>query len=331
LRLAHLVSRLIVPLLALAAMAQAAPADAQANYPGKPILLVVPFAAGGPTDILGRVLAADLGPRLGQTIVVENKAGATGSIGQDFVSKAAPDGHTLVMITNTSSNNYHLMHRTIDFYKDFSMIGQIYSTYIVVAVNPAAQGMADVRTLTQLVAYAKANPGAVNYTSSGTGSLGHLAIEKVKSTFGIQMEHINYKGQGPATNDVLAGRLPMISATYTLLPLIKSGKLRAIAIGTPKRAAVLPDTPTFLEQGVTGLIAGTWVGLAAPPGTTKPIIDRLTRELQAGLAKPETAEKVKGAVGIEPEYAPPAEFAAFATRDWDYWGKVIREAGIKGE
>ena len=330
-QLARRVPRLLVTLLALAGLLSSPYAGAQSNYPNKPITLVVPFAAGGPTDILGRVLAADMGPRLGQPIIVENKGGATGSIGQDFVSKAAPDGYTLVMITNTSSNNYHLMQRSIDFYKDFAMIGQIYSTYIVAAVNPLAPGMTDIRNLAQLVAYAKAHPRELNYTSSGAGSLGHLAMEKVKNTFGVQMEHINYKGQGPATNDVLAGRLPLISATFTLVPLIKAGKLRAIAIGTPKRSAILPDTPTFIEQGVTGLVAGAWVGLAAPPATPKPIIDRLTRELQTGLTKPDTAEKVHGAVGIEPDYMPPAEFAAFATRDWEYWGKVIRDAGIKGE
>lgn len=324
-------NRLLHALAAVSGLLFSAPGFTQGNYPSKPITLVVPFAAGGPTDVLGRVLAADMGPRLGQTIIVENKGGATGSIGQDYVSKAAPDGHTLVMITNTSSNNYHLMHRTIDFHKDFSMIGQVYTTYTVVTVNPLAPGMADIHNLTQLVAYARARPGTLNFTSSGTGSLGHLAVEKVNSTFGIKIEHINYKGQGPALNDVLAGRVPIMSATFALLPHIKSGKLRPIVIGTPKRSPVLPDTATFIEQGVPGLIAGAWVGLAAPPATPRPIVDRLARELQTGLAKPDTAEKVRAAVGIEPDFLPTTEFAAFATRDWEYWGKIIRDAGIKGE
>jgi tripartite-type tricarboxylate transporter receptor subunit TctC len=148
------------------------PAQAQSNYPSKPIFLVVPFAAGGPTDVMGRILGQELGSQLGQTFVIENKAGATGMIGQDYVAKAAPDGYTLVMITSTSSNGYHMVNRTIDFAKDFAMIGQIYNTTSLLTINPAAPDMAAIRNLTQLVAFAKANPGKLNYTSSGSAAWG---------------------------------------------------------------------------------------------------------------------------------------------------------------
>ena len=304
---------------------------AQSDYPNKPVRLVVPFAAGGPTDVLGRILGQEFSARLGQTFIVENRAGATGVIGQDVVAKSAPDGYTLVMISSTASNNYHLLNRSVDFHREFSMIGQIYNTLTLLMINPAAPGMAGIQNLTQLVAYAKAHPGELNYTSSGSGSLGHLTFEKVKITFGLKLEHINYKGQAPAMTDVLAGRVPIMSATFTSLPLVKAGKLRAIAISTPRRSAVLPEVGTFVEQGVPGLVAGGWVGLAAPGGTPAPIIDKLANELRNSLARPDLAEKVKGAVGTEPEFIAPAEFAAASTRDFEYWGRVIREAGIKGE
>jgi len=304
-------------------------AQAQSDYPAKPVRLVVPFAAGGPTDVMGRIIGQEIGGQLKATFVVENKAGATGMIGQDFVAKSAPDGYSLVMITSTSSNGYHMVNRTIDFAKDFAMIGQIYNTTSLVTINPAVPEMAGIQNLTQLVAYAKANPGKLNYTSSGSGSLGHLVIEKVKLTFGLTMEHINYKGQGPATADVLAGRVPILSATFTTMPLVKAGKLRAIAVSTEKRLPTSPDVPTFVEQGIPGLVGGGWVGLASTGGTPKPIVDKLANALRIGLAKPDVAAKVHKAVGTEPEYLAPAEFTAYATRDFEYWGKVIRDAGIK--
>lgn len=304
---------------------------AQSEYPNRPIRLVVPFAAGGPTDILGRVIAQELGQRLGQPVVAENRPGATGVVGQDFVAKSAPDGYTLVMLTNTASNNYHLLGRTIDFAREFSMIAQIYSSYTVLMVNPAVPGMANIHNLAQLVAHVKANPGTVNYTSSGSGGLGHLTVAKFASHYDLKMEHISYKGQAPAMNDVLAGRIPIMSGTFTNVPFVKAGKLRAIAVATPKRSPTLPDVPTFIEQGVPGLVAGVWGGLAGPGGMPAAIVGRLASELRAGLAKPDVADRVRAAVGVDHEYLPPAEFTANATRDWEYWGRVIRENGIKAE
>ncbi|MDO9437592.1 tripartite tricarboxylate transporter substrate binding protein [Hydrogenophaga sp.] len=315
--------------LAMAALSIAA--HAQTDFPSRPIRLVVPFAPGGPTDGVARVVADDIGKRLGQTIAVENKAGATGVIGQDFVSKAPPDGHTIVAITSTSSNNYHLMGRPLDFYKDFAMIGRIYNTYTVLAINPKAPGMENIQNLQQLAAYIKAHPGALNYTSSGSGSLGHLTMEKVKLHFGLDIQHINYKGQAQAMQDVMAGRIPIISATFTIAPQILSGQLRGIAIGTPQPSPHLPQVGTFRSQGMPDLVSAVWVGLAAPPSTPKAIVDRWSDELRISLAKPEVASRLQAVVGTESEYLSASEFAAYATRDFAYWGAVIKEGGIKGE
>lgn len=317
-------------MLALAGAVAAGTVQAQSDYPNKPIRLVVPFAPGGPTDVVGRILSAEMGPALKQTIVVENKAGATGMIGQDFVAKSAPDAYTWVILSSTASNGYHLVNRTIDFVKDFAMIGQIYNTTALVTVNPAVPEMAGINSLTQLVALAKANPGKINYTSTGTGSLGHLVMEKVKLQHGLQMEHINYKGQNPATQDVLAGRVPVLSATFTTMTFVRAGKLRGIAVSTEKRSPTAPEVPTFVEQGVQ-VVGGGWVGLATTGGSPRPIVERLGNLLKTTLARADVEPKILKAVGTEPEFLGPAEFTSYATRDFQEWGRVIREAGIKGE
>lgn len=304
---------------------------AQADYPSRPIRLVVPFAPGGPTDVVARIVSPDMGELLKQPVVVENRAGATGMIGQDFVSKAAPDGYNLIIISSAASNGYHLVNRSIDFSKDFAMVGQIWNTTSLVSINHALPEMAPIHNLTQLVAYARANPGKLNYTSTGVGSLGHLVMEKVKLTFGIKMEHINYKGQGPATQDVLAGRVPVLSTTFTQMSLVRAGKLRAIAVSTEKRTPTAPDVPTFVEQGVPGLVGGGWVGMATTGGTPKPVVDRLALTLRTVVGKPEVAARIQKAVGTDVEFLAPAEFTAYANRDFQEWGRVIREAGIKAE
>lgn len=303
---------------------------AQGDYPSKPIRLVVPFAPGGPTDVLGRILSAEMGPALKQPIVVENKPGATGMIGQDFVAKSAPDGYTWVILSSTASNGYHLVNRSIDFTKDFGMIGRIYNTTALITINPNVPEMAGIQNLTQVVAYAKANPGKLNYTSTGVGSMGHLVMEKVKLQYGMKMEHINYKGQAPATQDVLAGRVPILSATFTTLQFVRAGKLRGIAVSTEKRSPTAPEVPTFLEQGVS-VVGGGWVGLGTTGGTPRAIVDRLGNLLGTTIARPDVAAKVVKAVGTDPDFLGPADFTSYATRDFQEWGRVIREAGIKAE
>jgi len=309
----------------------AAALHAQASYPSRPIKLVVPFPAGGPTDVLARVLADDMSQRLGQPIIIDNRGGANGFIGQDFVAKAPPDGYTIVMLTSTASNNYHFNQRTIDFFRTYEMIGLLYRTSTVLAVNPKVVGMESIHNLQQLVAYAKSNPGKLNFTSTAAGSLGHMAMERVKQHFGLDMVHIGYKGQAPALQDTLAGQVPMIAATFAMLPNIQKGQLRALAIGSDKRSPQLPDVATFQEQGMPGLLATAWVGVAATGGTPKEIVQRLTQELRISLAKPEMRARITQIVGIEPEFMDGPDLAAYATRDFEYWGKVIRETGMKNE
>ncbi len=316
-------------MLGLSTLAGAA--FAQADYPARPIRLVVPFAPGGPTDVVARIVSPDMGELLKQPVVVENRAGATGMIGQDFVSKAAPDGYNLIIISSAASNGYHLVNRSIDFSKDFAMLGQIWNVTSLVSINHSLPEMAPIQNLTQLVAYARANPGKLNYTSTGVGSLGHLVMEKVKLTFGIKMEHINYKGQGPATQDVLAGRVPVLSTSFAQMSLVRAGKLRAIAVSTEKRTPTAPDVPTFVEQGVPGLVGGGWVGMATTGGTPKPVVDKLALTLRMVVGKPEVAARIQKVVGTDVEFLGPAEFTAYANRDFQEWGRIIREAGIKAE
>jgi tripartite-type tricarboxylate transporter receptor subunit TctC len=318
-------------MLALLLASFAGAATAQTDYPARPVRLIVPFAAGGPTDLVGRLMAQEYQSKLGQPFIVENRPGATGMIGLDMVMKSPPDGYAITILANTTTNNFHQTGRTFDFAKQVSMIGQIYSSYTLVLVNPAMPGMSGITNLAQLVAYAKANPGKLDVTSAGAGSTGHLAVEKIRMEYGIRLEHINYKGLGPALADVLAGRVPLLGATLVALPHIRSGKLRAIGTGAPRRLAALPEVPTFIEQGIPGMVSGSWVGLAGPAGLPAPVLARLSQELQAALARPEVAEKVRSGVSAEPEFMAPAEFAASAQRDFEYWGRVIREAGIKVE
>lgn len=304
---------------------------AQTDYPNRPVRVIVPFAAGGPTDLVGRVFAQEYQAKLGQPFVVENRAGATGMIGLDLVMKSPADGYTISILANTTTNNFHHTGRAFDFAKQLSMIGQIYSSYTLVLVNPAMPGMSGISNLAQLVAWAKANPGKLDATSAGAGSTGHLAMEKIRLEYGMRMEHINYKGLGPALADVLAGRIPVLGATLVALPHIRSGKLRPIGTGSPKRLALLPEVPTFIEQGIPGMVSGAWVGLAAPAGLPPTVLARLTQELQTAIARPDVAEKIRAGVSADPEYLGPADFAASAQRDFEYWGRVIREAGIKIE
>jgi tripartite-type tricarboxylate transporter receptor subunit TctC len=305
-------------------------AFAQADYPSRPIKVILPFPAGGPGDNTFRILGREISPRLGQPLVIENIVGGTGIVGQDLASRSAPDGYTLVALTISGALAYQGVGRSVDYLKDFAMIGQIYSQYGLLVVNPDVPDMAGIRNLRDLIAYAKANPGKLNYASQGTGSVGHLVMEDIKALTGIDVVHVPYRGVAPAYNDLLAGHIQMMSSSLGALPYIRAGKLRAIAIGSPQRSPLLPDVPTFIEQGLPGFVAGSWVGIAAPPGTPPKIINRLSVELQAALNKPEVVELIRN-LGTEPDYIPAAEFAARANRDVARWGRIMRDNNIKPE
>lgn len=317
------------PLIAVLTMlACVGPAGAQGAYPNKPIRFILPFAAGGTGDGVMRALGPELSVKLGQPLIMENLVGGAGIIGQDTAARAAPDGHTLLALSISGALRYHFLNRTIDFNRDFTPIAQIYSQYGLLVVNHHLPAVANIYTLKQLIAYTKANPSKLNYGSQGTGSIGHLMMEKIKALTGAKIEHVPYRGAAFAYNDLLGGHIQMMSVSLGALPYIKAGSLRAIAIGSPQRSPLVPDAPTFIEEGLAGFVAGSWFGMAAPPNTPWEIINRLSAEIKLAVAKPEIADKLR-TLGTDPEYMSAAEFAARASGDFEQWGKVLRDNNIK--
>jgi tripartite-type tricarboxylate transporter receptor subunit TctC len=265
--------------------------------------------------------------RLGQPMVIENRVGGTGLLGQDLAMRSPPDGYTMVAISISGALSYHSQNRSIDFTKDFAMVGQVYSQYAAVVVNPTTPQTANIRNMRDLVAYAKANPGKINYASQGSGSIGHLTMERIKQIAGIDVVHVPYRGAAPAYNDLLAGHIQMMSTSLGALPYISAGKMRALGMAGTTRSSLLPDCPTFIEQGID-LVAGSWYGFAMPAGTPPAIVQRMARELQVAIAKPEIADSLRKQ-GVDPEFLPGSEYAARANADFRRWGEVIRERGIK--
>jgi len=321
----HAVGLAISSLASLAVLA-AGPAAAQ-EWPSKPIKLIVPFPPGGPTDTASRVVGQKLAERLKQPVVVENRAGASGTIAAQFVAKSAPDGYTLMMLATPTLLAPHLYKSAgYDVSKDFAPVASVYDLPIVVVVNPAV--MPDVKTLPDLIAKAKAEGGKLNYTSSGPGSFGHLTMEMLKSLGSFDMQHIAYKGGTPAVTDLLGGQVPVMYADLVAaLPHIQSGKLRAIAVGSPQRIVQLPDVKTIAEQGFKGFDAVSWGGLLAPAGTPKPIVDRVSAEVKQILADKEVQDRLVKA-GAMSAYGDPAQMATRIRTDFDKWGKVIRDKQI---
>lgn len=307
-------------------------ASAQAPaWPAKPITMLIGFPAGGTTDVIGRLVAADLGARLGQPVIVDNRGGAGGTIAVTALHNAAPDGYTLMMLVIPTVNFQHFLGKKIDYVKDFEPVAEIYDQYNVLVVNPAVPEFTDVQTLQQLIATAKARPGALNYGSTGIGSLGHLTTERICAEAGIRMQHVAYKGSAPAMTDLLGGQIGvMYSDSQTALPHIRSGKLRAIAVSSAQRQADLPNVATMTEQGLPGLVAVPWGGMVAPAKTPKVVIDRISAELKASLDSSEVRDKLRAA-GVTPAYKTAADFGDFANAESAAWGKVIADRGIKPE
>ena len=316
-------------LLALAASVSATGWAQDGPWPSKPIKVILPFPAGGPGDTVGRALGNDIAPRLGVPMVMDNRVGGTGLVGQDLAMRSPPDGYTMVAISISGALAYHFQNRSIDFTKDFAMVGQVYSQYAAVVINHTLPEMAPMRSLRDLIAYAKAHPGKLNYASQGTGSIGHLAMERMKQITGMNVTHVPYRGSGPAYNDLLAGHIHLMSSSLAALPYIRAGRLRALGVGASKRSSLLPECPTFIEEGVD-LVAGSWYGFAMPAGTPAAIVQRMSQEILLALAKPEIAESLRKG-GTDPEFLPGPEFAARANADFRKWGDVIRERGIKAE
>jgi tripartite-type tricarboxylate transporter receptor subunit TctC len=314
-------------LLAVTA-ALAAPAFGQA-YPNKPIKMIVTFPAGGGADFVGRAISPKLTDSLGQPVVVDNRAGAGGNIGAEAAAKSPPDGYTLLLgAAGTMTISPNLYDKVpFDTFKDFEPIVLVGSSPFVLAVNPSVAA----NTLAELTAFAKANPGKLNYGSSGNGGAPHLAGELYKSMAGINMVHVPYKGLAPAITDLLGGQVQVLFADVGLVaPHIKAGKVKAIAVTGASRATALPDVPTMSEAGLTGYRAGTWYGLFAPTGTPKDVIARVNADAVKAVAGADMKSQF-GQQGIEPAGGTPAEFATLIRDDYAKWSKLIKEANIKPE
>ncbi|HET8749086.1 MAG TPA: tripartite tricarboxylate transporter substrate binding protein [Ramlibacter sp.] len=308
----------------------AAPALAADAWPSKPIKLIVPFPAGGPTDTASRILGQELATRLKQPVVVENKAGASGAIAAAQVAKLPGDGYTFMMLATPTLLAPHMYKKVgYDTVKDFVPVASVYDLPIVMVVNPGL--MPSVTDVQKLITHAKARPGQISYTSSGTGSFGHLSMELLKQLGGFDMQHIAYKGGVPAITDTIGGQVPMMYADLVAaLPHIKTGKLRAIGVGSPQRVSVLPDVKTVAEQGFKGFDAVSWGGLLAPPGTPKEIVDRVSRETATILADKGVQDRLLNAGAIA-NYQNPQQMAVRIRTDYEKWGKVIRDKGLAND
>jgi tripartite-type tricarboxylate transporter receptor subunit TctC len=312
--------------LALGALVLAGAARGQ-DYPVKPIRMIIPFPPGGSNDVVGRMIAAQLGERLGRQVVIDNRGGAGGVIGSELAAKSAPDGYTLLLASSAYAVNPALYKLPFDPARAFTPVAMLGSGPAVLVVNAKLP----VNTVQELVALAKSQPGRLNYASAGVGSFQHMAGALFVLMAGIDVVHIPYKGGGPSMADVIAGNPPMMaSSLIQTLPHIRSGALRALGTGGARRDAALPDVPTIAEAGVPGYEALNWWGLLAPAGTPAPIVQRLHTEVSAVLASDETRKRFS-TEGAEPRTMTPAEFGTFIAAETVKWGRVVREAGIKAE
>ena len=296
------------------------------DYPMRPVRIVVPSSPGGGTDILARLMAKKLAESMGQPFIVENRPGAGQALGINVVARAAPDGHTLLMAASAIVLNQVLSKKTpYDTLRDFAPVSLVATVSNVLVVHPSLP----VKTEAELIDYAKAHPGVLNYSSAGTGTSPHLSMELFRSMAGITITHVPYKGTGPATVDVVAGQVQLsMPNLLTAMPHIKGGTLRALGVTGPRRASGLPNVPTIAEAGLPGYESVQWYGLMAPAGTPAPIVARLHLEIAKSLASTEMqaamATEGADAVGNKPQ-----EFAAFIKSEIDKWGKVVKTARIE--
>jgi tripartite-type tricarboxylate transporter receptor subunit TctC len=297
------------------------------TYPTKPIRFIVPFAPAGGTDLVARTVSVKLSEALGQPVVIDNRPGAAGSVGTDAAAKAPPDGHTLLLCSAgpLAINPSLYAKLPYDPARDIAPVALVTVMPFVLVTHPALP----VKTVKDLIALAKARPGQLNYGTPGNGSTTHLANELLKSMAGFDMVHVPYKGVAPAATDLISGQVQVMSGDLsTLLPHVKSGRMRAIAVTATKRSPLLPDVPTVAESGVPGYDASGWFGVCAPAATPRAIIDRLNASILKGVASPDSRERL-GALGGEVATGTPEQFAAHIRAEAAKWGKVIRTIGIK--
>ena len=323
----HPIRRGLLALAALPLVLAALPVQAQTDWPSKSVTLIVPFAPGGSTDVVARMLAQKLGEIWKQTVVVENRAGAGGNIGAAAVGKAAPDGYTLLMASGSifTVNPHLYASLPFDPKKDFAPILNVATGPMVVAVPPNSE----FKDLKALMAKAKAEPGKINFGSAGPGSQVHMAAERLAFTAGVDMAHIPYKGESAALTDLMAGQVQVVVGNIgAATPLVTGGKLRALAVTSAERSKMLPDVPTVAESGYPGFENSGWFGLMAPAGTPKAAIDRVQRDTAAVLAQADVAARLT-AIGMSAVGNTPAAMAAAIDAESKVWADVIKTRKIK--
>ena len=321
--------RIVATIAALAAFASP-PALAQStDWPTKPVKFISPFPPGGSVDPLARLVAAKMGETFGQQVVVENKTGASGSIGTAYVAKSPPDGYTYVFVFDTHAVNPSLIpNLPYDTLNDLAPVMLIGTSPMAITTKAAKP----YKTFADVIAAAKAKPGSVSYGTVGAGSLGHLTMTLLQQAAGIQLVHIPYKGGGPMTTDVLGGQIELAIASVAQQgPHVRGGKLRAIAVTGDKRSHVLPDVPALAEQGFPGFSALAWWGIFAPGGTPRPIVDKFHAELVKVLNRPDVHKQLTDTLGMDVTASSPEDTQAFLVSQMQRWGKVVRDNNIRME
>jgi tripartite-type tricarboxylate transporter receptor subunit TctC len=323
----HIVLRPLYAMGAIFVACAASWAVAQ-DYPNKPVRMIVPFAPGGNTDIIARIVAPGMSKALGQQIVIENRGGAGSMLGTEVASKAAPDGYTVLMVSAAHVINPAMVKKLpFDPVKSFAAISKVADVPSAIVVHPSLP----VKNAKELVALAKAHPGKLNYGSAGRGSIGHLAAELLGSVAQIKMTHVAYKGAGPALSDAMAGHVELlISSMPAIIGQSRSGRLRMIAQGGEKRSSAAPDVPTMVESGMPGFIVTAGFGLFGPAGMPRPAIDRVLAALKTTLGDASVRERLSGE-GAEPVGSTPEEYDSFTRKEIEKWIKVARAAGIQPE
>jgi tripartite-type tricarboxylate transporter receptor subunit TctC len=317
----------VASLFALLWLLPAAPCTAQ-DYPSRPVKMIIPFGAGGPTDIFTRLLAEELRKSLKEPFVMENRPGAGTIIGTDAAAKSPPDGYTLLMISATQTTTETLVpNKPFKLMRDFVPVASLLNSELVMVVHPSVP----VNTVKEFIALAKSKPGALNYASSGVGSNYHMAGELFKNLTGTDILHVPYKGSSGARNDIISGQIEMMfDSLPSMAPMIKAGRVKALGTSGKVRSAILPDVPTLAEAGVPGYEATIWIGLMVPTGTPQPIVTLLGTEINKILARPDVKEAWEKQ-GATPMIMKPEEFGVYVQSEIDKWAKVIKANNIKPE
>ena len=317
------IARTLLLFAALTACAQAQ------SYPAKPVRIVVGFVAGGPSDLVARMVAQQLTERMGQQFIVENRAGATGLIGAELVAKAPADGHTLYLASQTTHAVAPAMFAKVGFdpIKDFATVVRVAHNPLLMVSHPSLP----VKSFKELVALAKSRPGQINFATGGIGSSPHMSMELIKSMTHIDMVPVHYKGDGAAIIDVLGGHMQLFTASIgTLLPNVRSGRMRGLAVTSQKRSAMAPEFPTLDESGLKGYEVLTWFGILAPTGTPQSVVTRLNDQILQSVATPVVRDQLLK-MGFEIVPNTPEQYSAFLKQEHARWGKVVRDLGLKAE